>query len=416
VLTKDLLRFRVTGGSIKPHFVSASDPALLELAARFLELYDPEKGLPRGEIEAAAADIAKTYKNIKTAGGVKKVIADNREFQAPSELDYPAMREKLFSFAAGLLKSGSAPDIFAYRHAVISSSDEMRAFVQGDIYADLPENDKLVSGKQLFPREVLERYNVSQVQSLLLYSSKLELEAESPEPAQIRRLFKYLKFFRLLATVTSDARDAASLLASKIKIVIDGPASIFENTQKYGLQLASFFPAVCALPKWKLRAEVKIRDRAAILSVSEKEGLVCHYKNFGAYVPEEIQLFHKYFKEKVTDWEISGDTPLIKCGGQEFVFPDMTFRRVEKPSFVRGLELFHRWHSSQLQSRLALCEKNPAVNLVLGVDRSLAKDPLIKERLDSSEWFAANGFLFRDFPGVDNVRKILAAALDAAKQ
>ena len=37
-----------------------------------------------------------------------------------------------------------------------------------------------------------------------------------------------------------------------IRLKIDGPASILENSLKYGLQLASFFPALCRLKKWKI--------------------------------------------------------------------------------------------------------------------------------------------------------------------
>ena len=46
--------------------------------------------------------------------------------------------------------------------------------------------------KKLLVREVPERYNVSLVQSLLLFSSKLAVTVPAREdPAVLRRLFKY---------------------------------------------------------------------------------------------------------------------------------------------------------------------------------------------------------------------------------
>ena len=116
-------------------------------------------------------------------------------------------------------------------------------------------------------------------------------------------------------------------------------------------------------------------------------------------------MFHKLFKEKVQDWKITGGSPFIRAGGQELIFPDFSF---EGPKGVRAhLELFHKWHASQLPARLEFCARHPKLRLLLGVDRSLLSDASLKSALDSSAYFAANGFLFRDFPGVETTRGVL---------
>jgi hypothetical protein len=117
-------------------------------------------------------------------------------------------------------------------------------------------------------------------------------------------------------------------------------------------------------------------------------------------------MFHHLFKEKVDDWKISGETPFIKTQKQEIVFPDLNFQN--KKGEILHLELFHRWHRGVLLKRLEFCEANPGLPLLLGVDRSLLKGEL-PQLLENSEYFQKKGFLFRDFPGVSTVNKLLNA-------
>jgi len=247
------------------------------------------------------------------------------------------------------------------------------------------------------------------VQSLLLYSGRLELDIEETDQAKLRRLFKYLKFFRLLATVHAKPSRQKNKAARRLKMVVDGPASIFENTRKYGLQLASFFPAVCDLEKWTLRAEIELRKDKRVLRLDQESGLKSHYHNFSAYVPEEIRMFHQLFKQKIDAWQIVGDAPFVDIGGGELIFPDLSFQHDSGKTV--HLELFHRWHSTQLFSRIEQHDKELPDNFIIGVDRALSSKPEIKEILDSSPFFSSHGFLYRDFPGVDRVAKLLDSQL-----
>lgn len=105
-------------------------------------------------------------------------------------------------------------------------------------------------------------------------------------------------------------------------------------------------------------------------------------------------MFHRLFREKVTDFEIVGETPFLPLRNGELIFPDLSFRHCASGK-VLHLELFHRWHSGVLTQRLEQKEELDH-SLVLGVDRAIATGREGKDVL-----------LFRDFPGVENVRKLL---------
>lgn len=413
MLTKDLLNFRRRGDYLKPVFIDTEDPQLLSLARNLLSIYEIPDGqassLTAKELAELSEPLVKSQRNLKLAKGLHKLILDRCIFSSPPEHDFPALREKLFSRAADLLQDESFELEYNQYRATAANTTELRGFVDQDIYADLPENERLIRFKQLFPKELLQRYNCSQVQSLLLYSGRLELEIEETDQAKLRRLLKYLKFFRLLATVHAKPPRRENKDARRLKMVVDGPASIFENTRKYGLQLASFFPAVCDLEKWTMRAEIELRKEKRLLRIDQESGLKSHYHNFSAYVPEEIKMFHQLFKQKIDAWQIVGDAPFIDIGGGELIFPDLSFQHHSGKTV--HLELFHRWHSTQLFSRLEQHDKEIPENFIIGVDRSLSSRPEIKDILDASPFFTQHGFLYRDFPGVDRVSKLLESQL-----
>jgi hypothetical protein len=413
MLTKDLLKYRRQGKYIRPFFIDASDGNLLRIADNLLTVYQGQEegqNLTRGEIEELAEPVLKSHRDLKLTKGLNKLIADRCEFSQAEAFDYPVCRRTLFLEAAELLKKGVSG--FEEYHSKLADLQDNDGFASHDIFADLPENETLSKIKKLFPRELLERYNCAQVQGLLLYASEIELKVSTSEPAELRRLFKYLKFFRLLAEI-KELREPKPKGSRKkyisMLLKISGPASMFENSRKYGLQLASFFPAACALEKWQLKADVKLAGKSYRLNLNESTGLVSHYRNFGAYIPEEIVLFHRMFKQKVKKWEITGETPFIKGERQEIIFPDLNF--THKSGKRVHLELFHRWHYGALLSRLEFCSKNPDLPLIIGIDRALLKGEL-PQILEKNEYFQKQGFLFRDFPGIARVSKLLDKCLE----
>ena len=407
MLTKDLLLFRRQKDRLKPSFLDTSDWRHLKLAEQLLSIYTNSISLCRNEVDEQVAMVVNSCRNLKLAKGLNKLCQDRSEFSRPGAYDYPKLRKQLFLASSKLLGKAENDDFHDYQMEVYRQTEDIQDFVQGSFYSDLPQNEELTKFKNLSAKHLLERYNNSLVQSLLLHSEKLEIELTKPDAQKLRRLFKYLKFFRLLADIKCSINTAKSTdkAPAKVTMSVDGPASLFENTNKYGLQLACFFPALPDLEKWKMSAEIKLNNRHYSLKLDQKSELVSHYRNFSSYVPEEIRLFHTAFKDKSEDWQIVGQTPFIHTAEGEIIFPDLSFQN--KEGKLVHLELFHRWHMSQIVKRLEQGESEQFNNLLIGVDRSLINKGGLKETLEETAWFEERGFLFRDFPGVATVLKKL---------
>jgi predicted nuclease of restriction endonuclease-like RecB superfamily len=404
VLTKDLVQCRIDHDRVRPRFVDTTSAELLALADELLALFQEDPPPTRAEIDENAGALIRGQRDIRLAKGLYKLLQDRADFNQPGTADYAAYRQEIFAASAQLLAAGAPEDPDAYRATVLAESSLPAEVAERGIYGDLPQFERLLSPPQLSARQLLEHYNVGLVQALLLTADGLTVKAKSPEPAQLRRLFKYLKFFRLLVRIGKcQATRQGEVRAMEFEVA--GPASVLGQTRRYGLQLASFFPAVCSLDSWRIETTVEWKDGRRDLRLDQRSGLVCHYRNFGAYVPDEIKLFHHDFKTKETGWEIFAAEKPLKLAGGEYVFPDLSFRNEEGKEI--HLELFHRWHAGPFLKRLKQLADEPDQPLILGVDRAVANKGEAKEALAACDWFEDRSFLFRDYPTVDRTRRCL---------
>ncbi len=402
MLTRPYIHFRRRAGKIFPVFLNPEDARLMALAEDLLHLYrsGAEERLRRGELEEPVEALCRGSGMPEVAEALTKLVEDRCLFHPARELDYPAARRQLLVRSAALLLRED--DAESYQRAW-RAEPAAAAFAGSDLYGDLPENEVLGGFRDLGARELLERYNLAQVQGLLMRAQRLKLRVSDPETGELRRFFKYLKFFRLLAEIHR-------VDAETLELEISGPFAIFANSRKYALQLAGFFPAAVLLKKWALTADIRWNDRGEAwrLALDESCGLRSHYRNFSSYVPEEIAMFHRLFREKIRSWQVAGETPFIEGPEGRVFFPDLCFRR-EGGGPAVYLELFHRWHRTELERRLAFLAEHPEIPLLIGVDRALADEAACARWADQYPGLAPRMFPFRDFPGVDRVRRLLDA-------
>ena len=391
MLNIDLLRTTFRNSKIFCRFVDPEKEENLLIARSLLMIYRTGKGRTRSEIASLCRSAAAGAPDPKFAAGLEKLLNDRSTFSAADpERDYAAFRKELFK------RSGAA---IAQKKEF--SEEEYRKSLQLpplDIYGDLPDFELFSSFRDLSETELLHRYNTALVQTVLLFANSVHLTLRGTDSGELRKIVKFMKFFRLLAQISSPKPNT-------LELDLSGPGALLENARKYGLLLSAFFPAVLNCKRYTLTADVEIRSRKARFELDEKSALVSHYGNMAAYVPEEIRLFHRAVKEKSPRWHIVGDTPFINMGKAGICCPDLSFSNPE--NLICHLELFHRWHRGGLQSRLAFLEENPAVPLIIGVDRGAVRD----DEFAVLEKNFPNGtkrvFRFRDFPGVETVIKML---------
>ncbi|GAA4892921.1 DUF790 family protein [Ferrimonas pelagia] len=389
MLTKDLLSYSLKSTRIIPHFIDVDAPPLLQFAEQLLAIFDADSGKTREAIETEAELYLQGQADLKFAKGLYKILLDHANFTLAEDNAGPR-RSAILTAAAAQLKGTAPQTLQQYRDAVAAQSQQV---IDTPLYPDLPAFEQLTRIKSFTPRQLLQRYNMAQVQALLLSTQSLTLTTNDMSAANLRRIFKCLKFFRLLAEI-KQSKD-------KTTVVIDGPLSLLEGSRKYGLQIASFFPIICLLEQWQISAKVQPKRAVKTLKLDESAQLISHYRHMSAYVPEEVKLFAKHFADTVEDWHFVAESPFLKRPKGRLIFPDFTLQH--RSGVIVYLEIFHRWHRGPLTQRLEELEKMKEP-LILAIDRFLLKGDW-QDSIDSLD--NNRHFLFSEYPTVSRLKKTL---------
>lgn len=383
MLTKAHLNYRVKAGRVVPAFVKPDDAAALAVATDLIALFDAAAGMTVGELEDQAADAAEG----PFAAALTKLLLDGMSEEDDDEAVADSRWATLLR-AEAMRREGADKAQF---DAAFGASREQ-------LYADLPAARRVAETRTTTPVDLINRYNVAQVQGLLLTGKTLQVRVAGLGLGERRALLRQIKFHRLIAEVTAAADGFA--------LVLSGPLSLFDQARAgYGLRLALFFPHLLHAPTWSLEADVEVKKRTLPLKVDQKAGLVSHYKRSTPHVPAELDQFIRVFNERKGGWSAGFGEEFVHIGRESYCFPDLTF--ANKRGKRVHVELFHKWHAGQLEGRIQALEKNPVSTLFLGVGKSLAKDAKLMARLEAAPWFRKNGFVFSEFPTPRAVQALL---------
>ena len=272
-----------------------------------------------------------------------------------------------------------------------------------DLYSDLPEFRQIIGYQPLEASELVSRYNLSQIQGLLIYCQTMVLQLDEPDVGRRRQFFNWLKFHRLLADVKENT-------SSRLRLEINGPLAVLDGARTYGLHIARFFPGLFSFENWLLEATVELPRRRgqAKLTVHPGSVEVLPTKAHLGYIPPEFSQIVSDFAELKSDgWCLVEDgEALINLGNQVYCLPDISLQ--DPQAKIWHIEFFHRFHQGALAARVAALAKKPHDRLLLGVSRELARKPGIKDLLAQSPWFSAQGFFFSQFPTAKGILQAIA--------
>jgi len=156
-----------------------------------------------------------------------------------------------------------------------------------------------------------------------------------------------------------------------LEVTLDGPASLFRQSTRYGMQLANFFPALLLHEgAWSLEATVlwtRARHQKT-LRLDHTMALRSHYRDTGAWRSKAAKHFEDRFRSKERNWTLHDGIEPVDLGGRDVFFPDYTLR--SGPKTVH-LEIVGFWRKQWLERRLEWLKKYGPGNLVIAVSTKL---------------------------------------------
>ena len=363
MLTADLALSYQRGDKINPRTIDPQDPRHLQTAANLILIVQQHAGQRRGALQQALDEYIGVGTDYKVLRGLIKLLLDRCEFESVSVRDAAELRHALFFKAVAqhpVVTAEARQQVLAALAAELVCSPE--EVVQG-LYADLPENQVLTLIDELDAAQLLDRYNLAQAQALLYRCLEMRLWIAAENTHQTRELFQAIKSFRLIHSIRGNAR-------AGYEVRLSGPVSLFHRSQRYGVQMAVFLPALLLQQGWQMRAEIETKRGKAWFELdSTQRKLRSHY------LAEEVRPTEALLEKLVQDWPGLGgewtlsSNPSVLDLGETALVPDLEFKHPQLGTAY--LEMLGYWTPRYLQDRLLVLERGKVANYLLVVVEEL---------------------------------------------
>lgn len=357
MLTADLALSWHRGGRIAPRYLDVSNASYLQSAGDLIGVVARHVGSRRGELEGELDEYVGTGTDYKILRGLIKLLTDRCAFETGGEREPEEIRRALFlrarAFHPLTVVEGRRAEVVAEVAAELGCAPD--ALVEG-LYADLPENQRLVDFEELSAAELLDRYNLAQAQALLYRCVEMQLWLEPQEAAGYRKLFDAIKAYRLIHTIRGRP-------ASGYEVRLNGPVSIFHRSQKYGVQMAVFLPALLLCAGWRLRAEIAMKHGSAFFELNARQQqLRSHYDGAFDYGDTALERLAARWADGGGEWTLEASREVIDLGESAFV-PDYVFRDAAGRSVY--LEALGFWTPRHLAERLKVLAERGLRNFII---------------------------------------------------
>lgn len=374
MLTADLAQSWQRGGRTGPRYIDTEDPDYLRDAAELIRLFGAHEGHTRAELDLALEEYVGLGTDYKILRGFIKLLMDRSVFETASPTDPVEIRRALFlkarQYHPVIDKGSIRTEIVNDAARELGCAPEA---VLGGLYADLPENQKLIEFDQLTDRELLDLYNLAQAQALLYRCVEMHLWVEPQNPEGYRELFGAIKAYRLIHTIKGSS-------AKGYEIRLDGPVSMFHRSQKYGVQMAVFLPALLLCQGWRMRAEITAKpgSGSAFFEMnSNQDRLRSHYLSSMPYDNPVLEKLAESWAGYEGPWVLERSSEVIDLGESAFI-PDFVIRHPDGKEFY--LEVLGFWTPRHLHQRLKEFEHAGVKNFIVAAWDELrgSRDPLTK--------------------------------------
>lgn len=403
MLTGTQVRVRIVRGRVVPLYLQVDDPVWLGAAERLLELFRGREGCARGVLNDEVDEAFGNLPNQPVYQGLAQLLEDRSEFEVQSSHDPVELRKLTFQAATAARRDPKhGPGTRFARQSVLQevgsklglTSDE----VDRGLFADLKSEERLVRFEDIPARRLLERYNLALAQAVLLRSTRVRVALSGETPARVRQILRQVKFRRLVC-------EAVAEKGGSLTLNLDGPLSLFSATQKYGLQLALFLPAILACRTYQVTADVLWgpQRKPRTFTLTHSDGLISHGADTGQYVPPEVAMFADLFRKKISDWELAEEAEVLPLG-KHFWVPDFRLQE-KKTGRIVHLDVLGYWRRSSLKQYLERLKEHAPGPFILALSDQLHVEE------GEVEGLPALIHRFRNMPLPDEIARLAAEVL-----
>lgn len=395
MLPPDLVRCRRKGDQLELIKFRAQDrEQASEFVSAIVSLLSVLEGHTADEVDEALQSIPRSPREEKLFGGIRKLILDRADFGATSTISPLELRKTLFERAQAKRKAAPVgaglerAEVMAQVAAELGQSVEALELA---LFSDLKGAERLLKAPQISVEELIARYELAQIQGVLLRAVSLKITLVDPSAEQSRALLHKLKFRNLLFRVLDSD-------PGKLEVLVDGPFSLFEQVTKYGQKLALLIPLLSEFPSARLEANLRwgkerkpLLFRAELVRSSPQLSVEEDLRPEVAALLEEAQRRGGDFSVKpVSEW--------LHVPGVGTIVADLVFERTGyRPVY---LEVLGYWSRDAMFRRVEWAQKEQGHRVVFAASERLRVSETLLEEVDHASLYV--------FKGTISYRQILA--------
>lgn len=348
MLTGDLALSWQRGRTTGPRYIDADDPNYLRVADDLVRLFREHQGHRRAALDEVLDEYVGSGTDYKILRGLIKLLTDRSVFETGTRIEPSDIRRALFLKARSHHPVSPAARDEVIRELAVELECDPEEILDG-LYADLAANQRLAAFEELNATALLDLYNLSQAQALLYRSVEMQIRVSPQSVAGYRLLFDSIKYYRLIHTVRGSA-------ATGYEIRLSGPVSMFHRSQKYGVQMAVFLPALLRCRDWTMRTEIGSKSRGSAFFELNSNQTRLRAED------SQIQTSEGGFVEKLiarwartpSEWALEPNNEVLDLGESAFI-PDFALRHSSGRKVY--LEVLGFWSPRYLTDRLKEFER-----------------------------------------------------------
>jgi predicted nuclease of restriction endonuclease-like RecB superfamily len=389
-------------------FIDPTDGRYRETARELIRLFETHLDESKGDLEDAIDELTVADTDYKIVQGLAKLLKDECEFEVVTSVEPREIRRRLFEKANErypIVRQPTLGEDTQKLEVYSAVADELGVSLEEcyrGMYADLEDNKRLVrigtrtadqyatdsdsststttltgSSDEEYEHTdltvdwLLTQYNLALAQAALYDATKMRIRVWD----HFGTVFSYVKLFGLMHRIypidADGERVASTDQAAGYEAVLDGPASLFSKSQKYGIRMANFLPALPLCDRWKMTAEVladETTGETRAFTLDHTENRDSHYSAGGQFDSDVERTLAQKWERSNTEWELVREDDVFDLGA-EVMIPDFA---IEHPDGRRAiLEIVGFWTPEYLESKLAKIRQVEADNFVLAVSERL---------------------------------------------
>ena len=363
MLPSNLLSVWKRRENIQPRF-AASSADNLKVAKTLIETYKQSTGKKKSTLKKAGEKLEDAGYDFHFVRSLSLLLERRSRFKCSSQTDPKELRRKIFQETG---KTGPTTDPEQRKTLIEKVASDIKTSskeLEDSMYADLENELTLQQFDIITPQELLEKYNLSLAQTLLFDSTELKFTVSG----NWQNIFFKAKRLGLIYEAYK---------SSEFWVKVDGPASLFKLTRRYGTAIAKLLPAIIMSPKWTVEAKILWKFTNMIYNFklySWKHNILFGSQeiteSFDSSVEEN---FASRFQALNSEWQLKRE-PEPVIAGQQVIIPDFSF---ERENIILYMEVVGFWTKEYLQRKMIKLKKTEE-RILVAVDENLACERLTK--------------------------------------